>query len=135
MTDIIRVLIVDDSAYVRKVIRQMLSRSPFIEVVGAARDGREALELVEQLKPDVVTCDLIMPELDGAGFVREQMGRRPLPIIIVSVASESGELVLAALDAGAIDVVQKPPRIGSLARASTRRNGQRRFSHSAARNR
>ena len=79
MTDIIRVLIVDDSAYVRKVIRQMLSRSPFIEVVGAARDGREALELVEQLKPDVVTCDLIMPELDGVGFIKAQMARRPVP--------------------------------------------------------
>jgi len=113
MTDIIRVLIVDDSAYVRKVIRQMLSRSPFIEVVGAARDGREALELVEQLKPDVVTCDLIMPDLDGVGFVREQMRRRPVPIIIVSVASESGELVLAALDAGAIDVVQKPTALAT----------------------
>jgi two-component system chemotaxis response regulator CheB len=113
MTDIIRVLIVDDSAYVRKVIRQMLSRSPFIEVVGAARDGREALELVEQLKPDVVTCDLIMPELlDGAAFVREQTGRRPVPIIIVSVASESRPRA-AALDAGAIDVVQKPTALAT----------------------
>src|SRR5258708_26645185 len=96
MTDLVRVLIVDDSAYVRKVIRQMLSRSPFLEIVGVARDGREALELVEELKPDVVTCDLIMPELDGVGFIREQMARRPVPIVVVSVASESGEAVLRA---------------------------------------
>src|SRR5262249_53137487 len=59
-------------------------------------------------QPDVVTCDLIMPELDGVGFIREQMARRPLPIVVVSVASESGELVLSALDAGAVDFVQKP---------------------------
>src|SRR5512140_3256958 len=103
MTEIVRVLIVDDSAYVRKVVRQMLSRSPFIDVVGAARDGREALELAEQLEPDVITCDLIMPELDGVGFIREQMARHPIPIVVVSVAAESGDLVLSALDAGAVD--------------------------------
>ncbi len=91
MDRVLRVLVIDDSAYVRKVVKQMLSRSPFIEVVGAARDGREALELVEQLQPDVITCDLIMPELDGVGFVREQMRRRPVPIIIMSIASETGD--------------------------------------------
>jgi two-component system, chemotaxis family, protein-glutamate methylesterase/glutaminase len=113
MVDLVRVLIVDDSAYVRKVIRQMLSRSPFIEIVGVARDGREALELAAELKPDVITCDLIMPELDGAGFIREQMARQPIPIVVVSVASESGELVLAALDAGAVDFVQKPTALAT----------------------
>jgi two-component system chemotaxis response regulator CheB len=113
MIDLVRVLIVDDSAYVRKVIRQMLSRSPFIEVVGAARDGREALELVEELRPDVITCDLIMPELDGVGFIRQQMSRRPIPIVVVSIASESGELVLAALDAGAVDFIQKPTALAT----------------------
>jgi two-component system, chemotaxis family, protein-glutamate methylesterase/glutaminase len=113
MPEIVRVLVVDDSAYVRKVIRQMLSRSPFIDVVGSARDGREALELTAELKPDVITCDLIMPELDGVGFIREQMGRRPVPIVVVSIASESGELVLSALDAGAIDFVQKPTALAT----------------------
>src|SRR4029077_15296711 len=100
-------------AYVRKVIRQMLSRSPFLEIVGAARDGREALELAETLQPDVITCDLIMPELDGVGFIKAQMARRPVPIVVVSVASESGELVLAALDAGAVDFVQKPTALAT----------------------
>src|SRR6476646_11804619 len=113
MSEIARVLIVDDSSYVRKVIRQMLSRSPFLEVVGAARDGREALELAADLRPDVVTCDLIMPELDGVGFIKAQMARRPVPIVVVSVASESGELVLAALDAGAVDFVQKPTALAT----------------------
>ena len=113
MDRVLRVLVIDDSAYVRKVVREILSRSPFIEVVGTARDGREALDLVEELQPDVVTCDLNMPELDGVGFVREQMQRRPLPIIIMSVASETAEAALTALDAGAIDFVQKPTALAS----------------------
>jgi two-component system chemotaxis response regulator CheB len=81
--------------------------------VGTARDGREALDLVEQLDPDVVTCDLIMPELDGVGFVREQMQRRPVPIIIMSVAKDTAEAALDALDAGAVDFVQKPTALAS----------------------
>jgi two-component system chemotaxis response regulator CheB len=113
MDRVLRVVVVDDSAYVRKVVREILSRSPFIEVVGTARDGREALDMVEQLDPDVVTCDLIMPELDGVGFVREQMQRQPVPIIIMSVAKETAEATLTALDAGAIDFVQKPTALAS----------------------
>ena len=113
MDRVLRVLVIDDSAYVRKVVREILSRSPFVEVVGTARDGREALELVEELQPDVVTCDLNMPELDGVGFVRAQMQRRPLPIIIMSVANQTAEAALTALDAGAIDFVQKPTALAS----------------------
>jgi two-component system chemotaxis response regulator CheB len=108
-----RVLVVDDSAYVRKVVTQMLSRSPMLEVVGTARDGREALDQVIDLHPDVITCDLIMPNLDGVGFITEQMSRKPVPIVIVSVASEAGELALNALDAGAVDFVQKPTALAS----------------------
>src|SRR5688500_5136669 len=113
MGRVLRVLVIDDSAYVRKVVREILSRSPFIEVVGTARDGLEALDLVERLEPDVVTCDLIMPELDGVGFVREQIKRRPLPIIIMSIANETGEAALTALDAGAVDFVQKPTALAT----------------------
>jgi two-component system, chemotaxis family, protein-glutamate methylesterase/glutaminase len=113
MPDIIRVLVVDDSAYVRKVVSSMLARSPFIEVVGVARDGEEALELAAELEPDVITSDLIMPVMDGVSFVREQMRRRPVPIILISIASESSELVLAALDAGAVDFVQKPTALAT----------------------
>lgn len=113
MDHIIKVLVVDDSAYVRKVVKQMLSRSPFIEVIGVARDGAEALEMVEQLQPDVVTCDLIMPNMDGVTFVREQMARRPVAIVIISIANETGEDALTALDAGAIDFVQKPTALAT----------------------
>ena len=113
MEGILRVLVVDDSAYIRKVVKEMLSRSPFIEVVGAARDGREGLELARQLEPDVVTCDLMMPELDGVGFVREQMRRKPLPIIIMSIANENAEAALTALDCGAVDFVQKPTALAN----------------------
>ena len=108
MSRVIRVLVVDDSAFVRKVMRQMLTRSPFIEVVGVARDGGEALELVEQLEPDVVTLDLNMPSSDGITFLRAQMERRPVPVIVVSMASKDGQQVIEALEAGAVDVVQKP---------------------------
>jgi two-component system chemotaxis response regulator CheB len=108
MEKLIRVFIVDDSAYIRKVLKQMLSKSPFIEVVGTASNGMEALEKIGILNPDVITCDLIMPEMDGITFVREQMKRKPLPIIIVSIASESGEMALKALEANAVSFVQKP---------------------------
>jgi two-component system, chemotaxis family, protein-glutamate methylesterase/glutaminase len=113
MTEIVRVVVVDDSAYVRKVFKQMLSRSPFIDVVGTARDGAEALEMVAELRPDVVTCDLNMPEMDGLAFVRTQMAIQPVPILIISIASGSGEQVLAALDAGAVDFLQKPTALAT----------------------
>ena len=110
---IVKVLVVDDSAYVRKMVTQMLARSPFIEVVGSARDGREALAMAQELDPDVITCDLNMPEMDGVAFVREQMARRPTPVVIISVADQSSERALAALDAGAVDIVQKPTALAS----------------------
>lgn len=113
MGSIVRVLVVDDSAYVRKVVAQMLSRSPFIEVVATARDGREALEIALEQAPDVITCDLNMPEMDGVAFVSEQMARRPIPILIMSVANRAGEQVLAALEAGAVDFVHKPTALAS----------------------
>jgi len=109
----LRVLVVDDSAYIRKVVTEMLTRESGIEVVGTARDGEDALDLVERLRPDVVTCDLIMPGLGGVEFIRRQMAARPVPIIIVSIAAESSERVLSALDAGAIDFVQKPTALAT----------------------
>ena len=113
MSDIVRVLVIDDSAYVRKSVSSMLAKSPFLEVVGTARDGAEGLELAAELLPDVITCDLNMPVMDGVAFVREQMARRPVPIVIVSIAAESGEQALAALDAGAVDFVQKPTALAT----------------------
>jgi two-component system chemotaxis response regulator CheB len=110
---IIRTLVVDDSAFVRKVVREMLSTSPFIEVVGMARNGNDALAMVEELKPDVVTCDLTMPELDGVGFVRQQMARKAVPILILSASPEEGAQVLEALEAGAVDFIRKPSALAN----------------------
>jgi two-component system, chemotaxis family, protein-glutamate methylesterase/glutaminase len=111
--ELVRVLVVDDSAYVRKVLKQMLSRSPFLEVVGTARDGAEALDMVAELRPDVVTLDLVMPRMDGVAFLREQMGRRPVPVVVVSVTDANGERMLRALEAGAVDMVQKPTALAT----------------------
>jgi two-component system, chemotaxis family, protein-glutamate methylesterase/glutaminase len=113
MDRVLRVLVVDDSAYVRKVVKELLSRSPSLEVVGTARDGDEALEMVDRLKPDVVTCDLIMPATDGVEFIRKQMAIQPIPMVVVSIAGESSERVLNALDAGAVDFVQKPTALAT----------------------
>ena len=113
MGAIARILIVDDSAYVRKSLKQIFSRSPFLDVVGAARNGEEALELVEQLQPDVVTLDMNMPQMGGLAFLRAQMARHPLPVIVVSSLEVSGELVLQALEAGAVDFVQKPTSLAN----------------------
>src|SRR5262245_5941730 len=113
MKQVLRVLVVDDSAYVRKVIKQMLSRSPFIDVVGSARDHTEALALVDTLNPDVVTLDLMMPGEGGIGFLKQQMNRRPIPVVVVSIAEATSELVLDALDAGATDFVQKPSALAT----------------------
>jgi two-component system chemotaxis response regulator CheB len=111
--ELIRTLIVDDSAFVRKTVREILSRIPQIDVVGMARNGEDALEMVEELKPDVVTCDLTMPELDGVGFVRKQMARRPVPILILTASPQDAALVLEALDAGAVDFIQKPTALAT----------------------
>jgi two-component system, chemotaxis family, protein-glutamate methylesterase/glutaminase len=113
MSQVIRVVVVDDSAFIRKVVKQMLLRSPFIDVVGTARDGAEALELVEKLSPDVVTLDLVMPGMDGLEFLRQQMARRPLPVVVCSIAHESAEMALAAFDYGAVEFVQKPTALAT----------------------
>jgi two-component system, chemotaxis family, protein-glutamate methylesterase/glutaminase len=113
VNSILRVLVVDDSAYVRKTIKLILSRSPFIEVIGIAGDGEEALKKVEELHPDVVTLDLMMPRLDGLGFLSKQMVSRPLPVIVVSIASGHHDLVLKALELGAVDFVRKPSALAN----------------------
>jgi two-component system, chemotaxis family, protein-glutamate methylesterase/glutaminase len=104
----VRILVVDDSAYIRKVFSEMLNRSENIEVVGTARNGLEALEKTEQLNPDVVLVDVFMPEMDGVEYVQEQMKRKPIPIMVCSSAGENEELVIAAMEAGAIEYVRKP---------------------------
>jgi two-component system chemotaxis response regulator CheB len=107
-----RVLVVDDSAFVRKVVTEMLNRGG-LEVVGYARDGEEALELAERLQPDVITLDLVMPRMNGVEFLRAQNRRRRIPVVICSIAHESGELALEALEEGAVEFVQKPTALAT----------------------
>ena len=107
--DRIRVLVVDDSALMRKLIPAILARDSFIEVVGTAMDGAFALKKIEELQPDVVTLDLEMPRMDGMEALRMIMKRAPLPVILFSTHSkEGGYATLKALALGAVDFLQKP---------------------------
>jgi two-component system, chemotaxis family, protein-glutamate methylesterase/glutaminase len=110
----IRVLVVDDSAFARKVLRQALEAQPNIEVVGIAADGLEALEKIGALEPDVITLDLVMPHLDGIGVLRE-LGRAPSAprVVVVSFSSEESDLVVEALQIGAVDFVKKPTALAT----------------------
>ncbi len=107
------VLIVDDSAFARKVLRDVLQATPGIEVVGVARDGLDALAKIEELDPDVVTLDLVMPHLDGLDTLRA-LAARPRPrVVVVCMADADSEQALAALEAGAVDVVHKPTALAT----------------------
>jgi two-component system chemotaxis response regulator CheB len=113
MTARVRVLVVDDSAFARKVLREVLSTSGRIDVVGLARDGLEALEQIASLSPDVVTLDLVMPDLDGVGVLRE-LARIPAPnVVVVSTSDEESELAVEALSLGAFDYVRKPTSLAT----------------------
>jgi len=104
----IRVLIVDDSPVAIAIIKRMLSLSPDISVAGTAENGREALNLIPKLKPDVICTDLHMPEMDGLEFTREIMSRHPLPILLVSVSSREDSLnAFKVIEAGAVDFFPK----------------------------
>ena len=109
MSERVRVLVVDDSALMRKLIPIILSRDPGIEVVGTAMDGAFALKKIEELQPDVVTLDLEMPRMDGMEALRLIMRRAPLPVILFSTHSKEGAYsTFKALALGAIDFVAKP---------------------------
>jgi two-component system, chemotaxis family, protein-glutamate methylesterase/glutaminase len=109
MSERVRVLVVDDSALMRKLIPIILSRDPNIEVVGTAMDGSFALKKIEELQPDVVTLDLEMPRMDGMETLRLIMRRAPLPVILFSTHSKEGAYTtFKALALGAIDFVAKP---------------------------
>ncbi len=105
----IRVLIVDDSSVVRKMIADALAGDPAIEVVGAAVDPYMARDMIQELNPDVLTLDIEMPRMDGITFLKILQQHRPIPVIIISSLSTAGSrAAIAALEAGAIDVLAKP---------------------------
>jgi two-component system, chemotaxis family, protein-glutamate methylesterase/glutaminase len=109
MSTKIRVLIVDDSALVRRALTESLSRSPDIEVVGTAIDPYVARDKILQLNPDVLTLDIEMPRMDGLTFLRILQQHRPLPVVVVSSVTPSGSrAALQAMEWGAVDVLAKP---------------------------
>jgi two-component system, chemotaxis family, protein-glutamate methylesterase/glutaminase len=113
MTPRHRVLVVDDSAFARKVIREVLSAEPDLEVIGFARDGLDALERIAELAPDVITLDLLMPGLDGPGLLRALPPGERSRFVVVSTSTEQSELVADALALGAFDFVHKPTSLAT----------------------
>jgi two-component system, chemotaxis family, protein-glutamate methylesterase/glutaminase len=110
----VRVLVVDDSALMRKLIPQILSTDISIEVVGTAMDGNFGLKKIEELRPQVVTLDLEMPGMNGIDTLKEIMRRQPVPVIVVSSHSKEGASVtFKALSLGAFDFVAKPADVYS----------------------
>lgn len=104
-----RVLIVDDSAFMRKVISDMIEQDPALEVIGTARDGLDALEKINRLRPDVVTLDVEMPRKDGLETLKEIMRSQPVPVVMLSSMTQSGaKATIDALALGAVDFVAKP---------------------------
>ncbi|HTV80753.1 MAG TPA: chemotaxis response regulator protein-glutamate methylesterase [Steroidobacteraceae bacterium] len=105
----IRVLVIDDSAYVRQILNEILRADPGIEVVGCASDAHVAREMIRRLNPDVLTLDIEMPRMDGLTFLRNLMRLRPMPVVMVSSLTERGaEVTLDALSLGAVDFLPKP---------------------------
>ncbi len=104
----ITVMVVDDAAFMRRAIVEILSNNDDIEVVGVARHGKEALEAVEELDPDVITLDVDMPIMDGLTTIKHLMVRKPRPVIMVSGMADQGRVTFEALRLGAVDFFQKP---------------------------
>lgn len=115
MSDPVRVLVVDDSAFMRKVISDLLGSDGSLAVIGTARDGLDALEKAAALQPDVVTLDVEMPRLDGLATLRRLMAEQPRAVVMVSSLTRSGaDATVRALALGAVDVVAKPSGAVSL---------------------
>ena len=109
-----RVVVVDDSAVMRNLLTQVMSSDPRLEVVATASDAYTARKEIKSLKPDVITLDVQMPQMDGIQFLRNLMRLHPMPVVMVSAFTVRGaEVTLQALELGAVDVVAKPVARGS----------------------
>ncbi|MDO9120846.1 MAG: response regulator, partial [Anaerolineaceae bacterium] len=109
MIKIIKVMVVDDSAFMRFSITKHLNMTPNIQVIVTASDGREALDLLEKFHPDVITLDVEMPRLDGLSTLKEIMAHHPCPVIMLSSLTKEGATeTIRALTLGAVDFVAKP---------------------------
>jgi len=104
----IKVLVVDDSAFMRKAIKQILESDPSIEVIDIARNGEDALEKLREVTPDVVTLDINMPKMDGLTCLRQIMSTHPLPVVMISSLTQEGaQETFRALELGAVDFIPK----------------------------
>lgn len=110
----IRVLIVDDSPFFRKILKDILEKDEDIAVVGEAKNGKEALGQIALLRPDLVTLDIEMPVMDGIAALRQIIENYNIPVVMLSGFSDESELTLKALEIGAVDFIQKPKNIFSL---------------------
>jgi two-component system, chemotaxis family, chemotaxis protein CheY len=108
VSDLLSVLIVDDALFMRSMIRDILTNTGRFEVIGEAANGREAVQKYEQLKPGLVTMDIVMPELDGIEATREILRRDPQAIIIMCSALGQEALVIESISAGTRDFIVKP---------------------------
>jgi len=109
----VRVLIIDDSALIRKVLSEIFSTNSEFEVVGCACDAYEARDMIKTLNPDVLTLDIEMPKMDGLTFLKNLMRLHPLPVIMLSTLTAKGaDVTLQAMELGAIDFIQKPGQAG-----------------------
>lgn len=107
--NLIKVLVVDDSAFMRKMISDMLNTNPRINVIGTARNGSEALAKITELSPDVVTLDVEMPVMDGISTLKEIMRQNPLPVIMLSSLTKQGaDKTIQSMSLGAVDFIAKP---------------------------
>lgn len=105
----IKVLIVDDSALIRSVLKEIIESHPDLKVVGAAPDPLAAREMIKALNPDVITLDVEMPRMDGLGFLEKLMRLRPMPVVMISSLTEKGsDVTFRALELGAVDFIAKP---------------------------
>ena len=111
----IKVLLVEDSPVAMNIYEKMLNSSKYIEVIGKARNGKEGLDLVPQLHPDVICTDLQMPQMDGLEFTKQVMANYPVPILVLSNAVQKTDVdnIYEVMKAGAVDVMAKPQTAGA----------------------
>jgi two-component system chemotaxis response regulator CheB len=111
----IKVLLVEDSPVAMNIYEKMLNSSPHIQVIGKASNGKEGLDLIPQLKPDVICTDLQMPQMDGLEFTKQVMAHYPVPILVLSNAVQKSDVdnIYEVMKAGAVDIMAKPQAAGS----------------------